>query len=545
LAQLWADVLGVERVGVHDNFFELGGDSILSIQVIAKANQAGLRLTPRQIFQHPTVAEQADVAGSKSVVHAEQDIIEGPVPLTPIQRWFLEQELAEPQHWNHALLFEVREPLRLAPLRAAVEAVLAHHDALRLRVRPGETGWEQVNAGLHEPPVSRVDLSDSGQGQQAAAIEREATALQRSLDLADGPLVRVALFDLGGGEERLLIIIHHFVVDGVSWQILLEDLLSAYRQAVAGTPVRLPVKTTSFRYWAERLERHAEDAEARRELDYWLSGRWARVQQLPVDFPGGRNDENSTCSVTVGLTEDETRALLQEVPAASRTEVNEVLLTAFAQAIIEWTGSYAVLVDVEGHGREHEEVEEVDVSRTVGWFTTIYPVLIDLPSVSDPGDALKQVKEQLRLIPRRGFGYGVLRYLGTDSTIREALRALPQAEISFNYLGQLDQMFPGSSMFGPSSESVGPHRAIHGMRSHLLAINGGVARDRLELEWSYSADIFRRETVEEVAQGFLASLRSIIRHCLSSDTSALTPSDFPLANLSQAKLDKVIAKLNR
>jgi non-ribosomal peptide synthase protein (TIGR01720 family) len=530
---------------VNDNFFELGGDSILSIQIVAKANQAGLGLTPREIFQQPTVAGQAAVARRGRKVEAEQGLVEGPVPLTPIQRWFLELELPEREHWNHGLLFEVRQELELEPLKEAVGAVLGHHDALRLRLRRNAAGeWEQENAGLDgEVPVERVELSGLGEAEQVAALEARAAELQRSLDLEAGPLVRVALFDLGEGQPgRLLIVIHHWVVDGVSWRILLEDLLTAYRQAAAGLPVKLPAKTTSFRRWAERLSEWAQGEEVRGELEYWRSLAWEGVRGLPLDYPEGRNDEASGRTLTVGLEEEETRALLQEVPAAYRSEINEVLLTALALALKEWTGGSVALVDLEGHGRE-DLFDDIDLSRTVGWFTSIFPVVLE-PGEALDSNALRRVKEQLREIPRRGLGYSALRYLTTDLAVHEALRALPKPDISFNYLGQMDRL-PNPAMFGSAAESIGAQRSPQGQRSHLLAVNGSIVGRRLELEWSYSASVFRRETVEQVAHAFITSLRSIIQQSQSADASALAPSDFPLANLSQDKLDKVIAKLNR
>jgi non-ribosomal peptide synthase protein (TIGR01720 family) len=543
LTGLWAEVLGLERVGVNDNFFELGGDSILSIQIIARANQAGLSLTPRQIFQHPTVAEQAAVAGVGHKIHAEQGAIEGPVPLTPIQRWFLELELEERHHWNHSLLFEVREDLRLEPLREAVGAVLAHHDALRLRLREEEGVWRQENAGVGGAvPVERVDLSDLAESERAAAIERHATELQGSLDLAEGPLVRVVLFDLGeGSADRLLIIIHHLVVDGVSWRILLEDLLGAYQQAAAGGPVGLPAKTTSFRHWAERLSEYAGSEEARAELEYWRELPWDRVGRLPVDEPEGENDEGSADTVTVGLDAEETRALLQEVPAAYRTEINEVLLTALALALKQGTGEPVVLLDLEGHGREHL-FDEVDLSRTVGWFTTIYPVVLDVPDGGLP-TTLREVKDQLRRMPRNGIGWGLLHNAAEDTAVATLLRRLPQSEILFNYLGQMDQASATGSVITPAREAVGPDRSLNGSRSHLIDINGGISGGRLEVEWSYSENLHERATIERLADAFIGSLRGLIASSDSSEAVDFRPSDFEEFGWSQEDLSEIEAEI--
>ena len=547
LASIWAQVLGVERIGVHDNFFELGGDSILSIQIIARANEAGLRLTPKQVFQYQTVAELVAVVDTAPVIEAEQGIVTGPLPLTPIQSWFFEQQLPEAHHWNQAVLLEVEQGLEPALLERAVQHLLLHHDALRLRFVEEESGWRQVNADYapHEAvPFRRVDLSGLPQAEQKAAIEATAAELQASLNLAAGPLVRVALLDLGASQAaRLLMVIHHLAVDGVSWRILLQDLQMAYQQLSRGEAVQLASKTTSFRQWAQRLSEYAPSEALQQELAYWLSEPRRQVAPLPVDYAAGRgaNTEASARSVSVSLSVAETQSLLQEVPTAYRSQINDVLLTALAQAVARWSGAGTLLIDLEGHGRE-EIVAGVDLSRTVGWFTSMFPLLLEWGQASGPGDALKKVKEQLRQVPQRGIGYGLLRYPSGSGETAEKLRALPQAEVSFNYLGQFDQVLPESSSFKLAQESSGPPRSPRGRRSHLLDINGFIVGGRLQLDWTYSENVHRRSTIEALAEGFIEALRSLIAHCLSPQAGGYTPSDFPLAKINQRQLDKIVSK---
>jgi amino acid adenylation domain-containing protein/non-ribosomal peptide synthase protein (TIGR01720 family) len=546
LAEIWTQVLGLERVGIYDNFFELGGDSILSLQIIARATQAGLRLTPMQLFQHQTIAELATVAGTAPALKTEQGVVTGSVPLTPMQHWFFEQQLPDPHHWNQALLLEVRQSLDPTLLERAVAHVLEHHDALRLRFVQGADGWQQVNAGLEAAvPFARVDLSGLPPAEQGPALEAAAAALQTSLHLAAGPLLRVALFDLGTARpSRLLLVVHHLVVDGVSWRIVLEDLYMAYEQLRCGQAVRLPPKTTSFRQWAERLTAYARAGGLRDELDYWLAAARRRGSRLPVDFPGGVNTVASARTVTVALSAEETRALLREVPAAYRTQINEVLLTALAQAWAQWSGAGMLLVDVEGHGRE-PLFDDVDLSRTVGWFTSLFPVWLEVGATAAPGAALQTVKEQLRRIPNRGMGYGVLRYLSGDTAIVEQLRALPPAEVSFNYLGQGDQVWTEAALFGLARESSGPARSPRGRRRYLLEIDGGVMDGQLQFAWTYSAQVHRRATIERLAQGFLEALRWLIAHCQSPDASGFTPSDFAEFQWTQADLDEITAAIRK
>ncbi|MFZ5918977.1 MAG: amino acid adenylation domain-containing protein [Chloroflexota bacterium] len=545
LAGIWAAVLGVEQVGVHDSFFELGGDSILSIQVVARANQAGLRLTPRQLFERPTVAGLAAVAGKGPAIQAEQGLVEGEAPLTPIQRWFLECELAEAHHWNQAILLEVRQPLEREVLEETVRQLLGHHDALRLRYERGEGGWRQWNSLPEEGvPFSWVELAGLEAAEQRAAIETHAAALQGSLNLEAGPLMRLAYFDVGEGQAgRLLLVVHHLAIDGVSWRILLEDLMTAYQQLSQGAAVQLPAKTTSFQAWARRLMAYGQSDQARQELPFWLDVIHDGESSLPVDYPGGENTEASARSVTVSLSVEETQALLYDVPATYRTEINDVLLTALAQAAGQWTGRRSLLVDVEGHGRE-DIFDDVDVSRTVGWFTALFPVRLDMADSSEPGEALMRIKEQLCAIPRRGIGYGVLRYLD-ESQASQPLRAAPPAEISFNYLGQMDQGLPQAVPFLPAQESRGLDRGLENRRTHLLEVDGAVSGGRLHLEWSYSENLHRRETIEKLAASYKEALLGLIRQSETCDAIGFVPSDFVEFEWDQEDLTDIMSEISK
>jgi non-ribosomal peptide synthase protein (TIGR01720 family) len=443
------------------------------------------------------------------------------------------------------VLLESRQSLEPPLLARAVEHLVRHHDALRLRFLPKEGGRQQVIAGSEEKAVfSRVDLSGKPEAAQYAAVESTAAELQVRLNLSQGPMIQVALFELGAHRPaRLLIIIHHLAVDGISWRILLEDLQLAYQQLSRREKVQLPPKTTSFQAWAKRLTDAARSGMFQPELEYWLEACRSETPSLPVDYPGGANTEASARTVSGSLTAEETRALLLEVPGAYRTQINDVLLTALLQAFSRWTGARSMTVDLEGHGREGI-LENVDLSRTVGWFTTIFPVFLELERTSDPGRALKSVKEQLRRIPNRGIGYGVLRYLSAGTACGRRLRALPQAEVSFNYLGRFDQVLSETALFRWGRESRGPSRSPNGLRSHLLAINGVVRGNRLRMDWTYSGNFHRGKTIERLAQDFMEALRSLITHCVSPTAGGFTPSDFPEAGLSQEDLDSLITELH-
>ena len=418
------------------------------------------------------------------------------------------------------------------------------HDALRLRFRQEDTGWRQFNTGSEESvELDLIDLTGTPEEEQNAAMERTIAGLQASLDLTKGPLVRAAFFDLGLRQpRRLLLIVHHLAVDGVSWRILLEDLQTNCEQLQRGEAVRLPAKTTSFRRWAKQLAEHAHSTALSLETDYWLSLSSAERMPLPIDFSGGENTEASARTVSLSLDVEKTRLLLEQVPRAYNTQINDVLLSGLGLALSGWIGQPTVWIDLEGHGRE-ALFDGVDLSRTVGWFTTIFPVKLDVHRTVGPGEVLKSVKEQLRGVPQRGIGFGMLRYLQGDEAVATLLRTLPQREVIFNYLGQFDGM--PTSPFKWLQESIGPVHSLLARRSHLLSINSLVVDRRLRFDWGYSETVHQRSTIERLAEDFMDALRSLISHCSSPSVGAYTPSDFPEAGLDQQELDKLIAGLSK
>ena len=541
LAEIWSQVLGLERVGIHDNFFELGGDSIISIQIIARANQAGLHLTAKQLFQYQTIAGLATVASSTPLIVAEQGIVEGPLPLTPVQHWFFDQRLEDAHHWNNALMLDLRDAGAASLVRRAVGKLLLHHDALRLRFKEEAGKWEQHNLGAEDVAFTEVDLGELEPEERDRALTETAQQLQRSLNVSDGPIMRAAYFAMGAGARgQLLLIMHHLVIDAVSWRIVLEDLATVYEQLRAGTEITLPAKTSSFRSWAGRLHEYAQGAALADEFSYWQGvEKDANESRLPVDLEGGANTVGSEETLVVSLSATETKALLQEAPAAYRTQINDLLLTALVKAIARWSGSDSLLLDMEGHGRE-EIFEDIDISRTVGWFTSIYPVRLDTRGARTVGEAIKRVKEQLRGIPAKGIGYGMLRYLHNEA---DATNWGASAQVSFNYLGQFDQVTGAGADDGPYrlvNEPSGELQSKRGRRPYLLDVSGSIVGGQLHLAWAYSRAVHQRETIQRLAEEFLQQLRAIVSHCLEADAGGYTPSDFPLAQLDQIEIDRLL-----
>ncbi|WP_262985194.1 condensation domain-containing protein [Nostoc sp. 'Peltigera membranacea cyanobiont' 213] len=543
LVQIWVQVLRVEQIGIHDNFFELGGDSILSIQIISRAKVAGIELTVKQLFANQTIAQLATVAGTTKARSIEQGLVTGTLPLTPIQHWFFEQKLPEKHHFNQAFLLTVPSDLNLEILEQVWQQLLKHHDALRLRFTQIDTIWQQIHATPTDNiTIPRFDLSTVSETQIESVIEITANELQASLNLSEN-IVQVAFFWLGIDKKaRLLIIIHHLVVDGVSWRILLEDLQTAYHQLSQSKTIQLPTKTTSFKDWSQQLTEYAVAEVLKSELDYWLSASYDTVDSLPVDYAQGVNTTASARTVSVSLDEAETLSLLQDVPKAYKTQINDVLLTALMLVLSRWTNSNSVLFNLEGHGRE-EMVDGVDLSRTVGWFTTIFPVVVELRIIDDLGTALKSVKEQLRAIPNKGIGYGLLRYLNVDPEISAQLEKIPQAEISFNYLGQFAQVVNTFSLMQIANEPSGNSQSLQGQRHCLIDINAIITNEQLQIDWTYSSNIHQHETIENIAQEFVETLQKLIAHCLSLENAGYTPTDFPLIQLNQLELDQIFQNL--
>ncbi|MCF2150416.1 Non-ribosomal peptide synthetase [Desmonostoc muscorum LEGE 12446] len=543
LAEIWAQVLRVESIGIDDNFFELGGDSILSIQIITRAKLAGIELTVKQLFANQTIAQLATVAGTTKALFIEQGLVTGTSPLTPIQQWFFEQNLPEKHHFNQSFLLSVPSDLKIEILEQVWQQLLRHHDALRLRFSQTDGFWQAVHtAPTDEISIERFDLSTVEETEVEKTIESTANELQASLNLSEN-LVQVALFWLGINKRaRLLIVIHHLVVDGVSWRILLEDLQTLYEQLIQGQTIQLPAKTTSFKDWAQRLTEYAQSDILKSELSYWLRGCERSISPLPVDYPQGVNTAASVSRVSVSLDEAQTQALLQDVPKAYKTQINDVLLTALGLVLSRWTNSESVLFNLEGHGRE-DIIDGVDLSRTIGWFTTIFPVFVQLSVTDDLGNVLKSVKEQLRAIPNKGIGYGLLRYLNAQPEILAQLQTIPASEISFNYLGQFTQVVNTSSLVQLADESSGESQSLQGQRSSLLDVNAIIANERLQIHWTYSTHIHQQTTIENIAAYFVETLQEIIAHCLSPENAGYTPTDFPLIQLNQLELDQILANL--
>nr|WCB70647.1 NRPS modules 10-13 [Corallococcus coralloides] len=544
LTAIYQEVLGRPEVGVTDNFFELGGDSILSIQVVARARQQGLVVTARQVFNHPTVAELAQKAVQARALPVEEDLVTGEVPLAPPQRWFLDEPGPHPHHFNQVMFLTMPERIDRGLFEQAVARVVDHHDAFRLRFDPETPGSQRFAEHAGEGIAVWVDLTDVPEAERASAIAEQATRLQSSLDLRAGPLARMVVFDVGASEPlRLLLIVHHLIIDGVSWRILVEDLKTAVRMLARGQTPLLPPRASSYGSWVRELVAEAGQPTLQAEAAYWLAETEPDPAARLLVASEGADDVASTEALSVELDEETTRALLTEAPGALRAELRDVLLAALAHAFSRTLGMRTVPVEMEGHGRS--ELTSVDVSRTVGWFTTLYPVSLPVAESEGLLGTLKRVKEKLRGIPRGGLGYGLLRYLAPPTPEILALRQRPRPPIIFNYLGQFDQVVGSADGWGMASEPSGPPVSPQSRRRHEIEVSGAVVGGRLQFLWTWSSQRQRRATLEALGNEFLAVLRELVVHARAPAPEVFAPSDFPGLKVDPSKLDSLIAKLGR
>jgi non-ribosomal peptide synthase protein (TIGR01720 family) len=517
LADIWKSLLGLEQVGVNENFFELGGDSILSIQLVARAGLENIQITPKQVFEHPTIAGLAAVAGQEAI-HAEQGLVTGEVPLSPIQRRFFEHHLISPDHWNTSMMLAVFHDIDLQLLKNTIKIMLEQHDALRILFLRSEQGWQQFNRGMDiDLPVTFLDLTQIKDEAITVEVEKAANLAQQSLNLQNGPLMQVIWIRLPDGiPSRLLFIFHHSIFDGVSWRIFIEDFQSVYAQlAQQKTPMLLP-KTTSYKEWTTRLYQYAQTDEFIGAISTWelIPG---EIPLLPVDYPDGSNKYGDSCNIVMSLSLEETELLVKEAPGKFHSQVNEIMIALLARTLSAWLGSRSILVELYGHGRE-PIFSGVDISRTIGWFTTAYPVFLDLADADSITEEIGLVTEQLRRIPDHGISFGMLKFLTEDLTVRTTISAIPSPQVNFNYLGQFDQSTPTASEDSllpvfPAPESRGEEQNPENDREAQLFIVASVTGGEMNIYWNYSAGLYKPETIQILANTYLDEIRKLLEIC--------------------------------
>lgn len=533
LAAMWQELLGVEHVGIHDNFFELGGDSIITIQVVSRARRLGYELQVGDLFTHQTIAALSEALSNRTaspVAKTANETLQGNCGLLPIQQWYFEGEPADVSHFNQSVLLNISKQANKQILEQALHALVRHHDALRFVYHRTEKGWQQ-EYGNYIAELETVDARSVDIIRLHALITTKCNACQQSLDIEKGILLKAVFFETPKAEthNRLFLAIHHLAVDGVSWRIILEDLEILLSALKAGNNINLANKTASYRDWYTSLEKYAEGNMLLSQKNYW-NAIALQASPLPVDKQvSGTLTVNTLSHQLMQLRRDETRQLLQESQAAYRTDINDLLLAALTKTLCHWCKRDKVIIGLEGHGRE--QLGNEDVSRTVGWFTSLYPVLLELEPAAEESEAalIQSVKEQLRKVPAKGMGYGILKYISKEPS----LRGNDPWEIVFNYLGQVDNTVSRSEWFSGASENTGNPVSLRMAQRNKLEINCVVSGGRLNISFNYNGEQYRAVTIEQLAEDYTANLQQLIEHCVQQAKihTVCTPSDYRLGSI--------------
>ncbi|WP_314246806.1 condensation domain-containing protein [Streptomyces kutzneri] len=574
LRTLIAEILGRAEVDAGHSFTGLGGDSIQAIQVVSRARAAGLVVSTRDVLRAESVSALAATArahglAGESAGPAVPPRRLGPLVPTPIMGWLA--ELGGPvDTYNQSLVLRTPPGLGAAEAERTVQALLDTHEMLRLRLPDG------IGASGAEPLVppagsvtaadllEHVDARGTGDGELPALTRERMRAARRLLSPRDGHMLRAVLLDRGAGQQgRLALVVHHLVVDGVSWRILQDDLRACWTALTEGREPVLEPAHTPFAHWADLLRAEATSGRRTAEADRWAAALREAPQALAgVRAPGGLDPESPDNTLTLTLGPEVTGPLLTTAPGLVNGTVNDVLLTALALAVLGRRSADgedgadeegAVLVDVEGHGRE-DVADGTDLSRTVGWFTTAFPVRLALgrPDLDEAraggpavGAALRLVKEELRAVPDKGIGFGLLRHLNSRTGPDLAARGIPQ--IGFNYLGRFP-MGADAPWDAAPGHAFALDDADDGLpMAHAVEVNAAAHEgpDGLTLNatWTWAGNAFPGSWVHDLAQEWFTMLRAVVTHAARPDAGGLTPSDVPLAQVSQADLDTFESQL--
>ncbi|MCY9381592.1 amino acid adenylation domain-containing protein [Bacillus inaquosorum] len=559
LADIWKEILGAEKIGTADSFFELGGDSIKALQVSARLHRIGKQMAVKDLFSHPTIQELATYIRD-SDTSSSQAPIEGDVQWSPVQKWFLSQDIKEKHHFNQSVMLHRSTSVQEDALRKTLKAITCHHDALRMVFTQNEQGkWSQYNRplshsddalyGLHIVDLQNPDCTDGNRSYEPL-IKRHVRDIQQKMDLKNGPLLQAGLFRTTDG-DFLFLSAHHFVVDGISWRVLLEDLALGYRQAAGGEDIQLPPKTSSFKAYTKKLSDYAGSQQLMKQFKYWRETEEYETEALPFDqIDGTIANESKRSTISFTLSDKETAALLKDANSAYNTDTQDMLLASVILALHHWTNQSAFKLSLESHGRE-DVLDGIDVSRTVGWFTAIYPLLVKLNSdLPDPEEymvhVLKTTKDTLRRVPDKGFGYGVIKYLTPPD--KKDIDFTGSPEISFNYLGQFES---GSTAEGPEEDAfsfsplgAGDDISATWNREQSLDISAIAAEGKMAVNMTYDNTRFQRKTMEQLSEYCRQFLLQLIEHCQNKRETEKTISDFDDQELTEDALQEIADMLS-
>ncbi len=535
LAEIWSEVLKAKEIGVEDNFFELGGDSILSIQVAAKANKNNIPITTKNIFQFPTIKQLVENIDLKLPENLTS-VTEGEIPLTPIQHSLFAQKLENVNHFNQSVLLELQEKSDIIILGNAIKYVINYHDAFRIRFKEIDNKWKQYYSDQNSEEVEIKYFDFSSQKENISSlINGEAEKLQEKLNIEAGPLYQIAYVRVPDSEnDKLIFIIHHLIIDGISWRILLDDIQTAYEALKQNEEIFLSSKGNSFKDWALLLNNKYKIL-AENSSEYWLKLTNIHESNLQADFLNGDNIESSTAEIVTKLNEEETKLLIEYDKNSSIKNLQSILLFASAKAFQNYSGKKSVVFALEGHGRE-AGAENVNINRTIGWFTSLFPFKVDLQTNSIISEEIKAIKKQLQNIPMNGLSYGVIKYLREDD-VSQKLRMIPNPEISFNYLGKFQE--ENNSAFSIAEFGLRNERAPLNKRQFKIDISAIIAENKLIIRWFFSKKLFSEATIERLSENLIEILRNIILQTEADKIEKIEDD-----NLTEDDITNIIYELN-
>ena len=530
LAEIWAAVLGMDKVGTTDNFFELGGDSIKAVQIAARMNDRGKSVNVKDILSYQTISNVcANVDFDSHIRKYEQGTIQGEKAPTPIEAWYLAQEFPNPNYYHQSVLLEFKSVVDVPTLEKALTRLLLHHDGLRLNYDK-EKHLFYFNNDLLEKPfkVDVMDLAPVPEPERAGRIETAACKARGEFNINNGFMLRALLFKTGAGRDKLLLILHHLVTDGLTWRILLEELYKLYNALARQQPLEMPSKTASLLDWYDALVMYRSSGKPEKEKTWWQEAETVDFR-LPYDHDPAAVDWSvkNLETATVQLDGEDTAFLLRNAHEVYKTDVQILVATALVRTLKQWTGKSAVTIEMENHGRH---IEDLDTSKTTGWFTAIYPLTVKRED-KFIGDEIKTVKEAIRKTPQNGIGYGVMKYMSST----EAAAKPKRAEVRFNYLGQFDREVE-NPLFSYCQQYTGPDVAPENHLTAAIEINAMILNDVFTADINYNKQAFKETTMASFGDDYIETLKEILQHIKKEDDVHFTPSDFDTVDLSEDDL---------
>lgn len=538
LIEAWKVFLQVDDIGITDNYFELGGDSILAIQITSWMSRKGYKIQPYKILNHPTILELSDNLVSNEI-ETEQGILDGQCGLLPVQQAFFELNNVNPSHYNQSVLLKFDKSITDPNVANAANKIIKKHDALRFKYKHSGGIWSQEYGQLYNPFIIE-DISDNSKNSQTIRIEQICDKFQKSLDISKGQLFKLVLIRTNRSEpyNRLFMVIHHLAVDGVSWRIIMDDLLQFL---LNDTLVYDDKKSSSFRQWHDKLYAYANDSKIEEHTIYWTNV-IKHNYPLPQDFYASNRTCDSIAKVRSGLSADQTNKLQSTVNKVYNTKTKDILLYSLTKTLLHWTQKDKVVIGIEGHGRENLS-SDINLSQTVGWFTSIYPVALSINPNSSVAQNIKLLKEQLRTVPVNGLSFGAIKYLNNSQKVRSMLGGEDAFEILFNYLGQIQGNHFYQNIFDSADENMGQTMSGENQHKAKIEVNCAIIDGQLDFTWKYSRNEYKEESILTLANKCVEALVAVLDYSNAQSKVEKTPSDFGLAGLIEN--DELESLLNK